>query len=237
MNPNDPRRRTIALDMPTYLQFEVHTHIIARVKKDKESKISKMKLILNTLLLIAFSQSSQAAITVTISQTTFGTSFSISQTSPIELFEFGPNHISGMALAPSAIKQEDNLPLFVRSFSPALGAFGSGPFGGVSGEIIGFSYFFDTGTSQYKPFLDFNWFISSGPFSTSDGSQLQLESSATSELSIDFSLFILGSHVSHDPVFGEVTTTVIPEPNSLVLTSIASCLLLLRRRSLEKIRR
>lgn len=188
-----------------------------------------MNILPKFILMLLTSLVSQAAITITISPGTLGTNFSVTQTSLIPLIELSPYYIGGIPIATGAIAQEPNAVFFTREFPTILGTFGT-QFGDVGVQIIGFSYYYDSDTNLYRPGLDCIWFIADGPF-VIKSDQLQQTSSTPSAIQIDFSEFVIGTHVSSDAVFGEITTVVIPEPRGLLLASIGSCFLLRRRRT------
>lgn len=188
-----------------------------------------MKPLLAFVLLLNASIKSHAAISVTITPGVSGTRFSVTQTAPNPLIALGATttgFVSGIAIAPEAFGQDIGSIGFADSFSPQLGAL-TNLFGGASGGLVGFSFFFDSGAGLYRPFLGLDSVI---PLSSNQAHQINFSGGTASEVGIDFSRFVIGTHVVSDPVFGQVTTVVIPEPGAPILASIGCALLLYRRR-------
>jgi hypothetical protein len=188
-----------------------------------------MKSLVSVVLLLGASLASHAAITITITPGVSGTSFSVTQTAPNPLIALGATtvgYVAGIALAPGAFDQDIGSVGFVDTFSPRLGTL-TDLFGGASGDIVGFSFFFDVGSSLYRPSLNLDSIISLG---SNQAHQMQFSGGTTSEIGIDFSRFVLGTYVATDSLFGEITTVVIPEPNSIILASIGTGLIAFRRR-------
>ena len=188
-----------------------------------------MKFILSVLLLFGATSTSQAAITITITPGVSGTSFSVTQTTANPLIALGAStvgFVNGIAIAPGAFNQDIGSVGYVDTFSPRLGTL-TDLFGGALANLVGFSFFFDTGTSLYRPSLDFDSIITLG---SNQAHQLQFSNATTSSIGINFSRFVLGTHVAVDSIFGEVTTVVIPEPSSIILAFTSSGLMVLRRR-------
>ena len=190
---------------------------------------AQMKSLLSVILLLGASLASHAAITITITPGVSGTSFSVTQTAPNPLIVLEANTggaLFGIALAPGSFDQDIGSVDFVDTFSPRLGTL-TNLFGGAAGDIVRFSFFFDGDSGLYRPSLYLDSFITLGSGRTH---QLQFSSGTTSEIGIDFSRFILGTHVVTDLLFGEITTIVIPEPNSIILAFIGIGLIAFRRR-------
>jgi len=187
-----------------------------------------MKIILSVLLLLGATFAAHAAITVTIMPGVSGTTFNVTQTAPNPLISLDPatgGFVFGIAIAPEAFDQDISAIGFVDIFSAPLGSL-TNLFGGVPSDLVGFSFFEDTNSGLYRPSLNLASFITLG---SNQSHQIQLTSGMTSEVGIDFTRFVLGTHVISDPIFGEVTTVVIPEPGSILLASIGCGLLLSRR--------
>jgi hypothetical protein len=113
-----------------------------------------MKLLLSIVLLFGASVASHAAITIAITPGVSGTSFSVTQTSPNPLIALGATtvgYVAGVAIAPVAFDQDIGSIGFVDTFSPHVGTL-TDLYGGASGNLVGFSFFFDSGTGSYRGF-------------------------------------------------------------------------------------
>ncbi len=188
-----------------------------------------MKLLLSIVLLFGASLASHAAITIAITPGVSGTSFSVTQTSPNPLIALGATtvgYVAGVAIAPVAFDQDIGSIGFVDTFSPHVGTL-TDLYGGASGNLVGFSFFFDSGTGSYRPLLTLDSIIT---LDSNQAHQFQLSGGVSSEVGIDFARFVPGTHTVADPIFGEVTAVVIPEPDSAILASIGCGLILSRRR-------
>lgn len=159
-----------------------------------------------------------------------GTSFSITQTEPNPQFTLDAatvGFIAGIGVAPEAFNQDIGSVGFVGTFSPVLGTL-TDQFSGETADIVGFNFYFDNDVSLYRPILNLDSIILQGSNQTH---HLLFSNGTTSAIGIDFSRFVLGTYVENDPMFGKVTTVVIPEPSSIILASIGSGFLLFRRRA------
>ena len=188
-----------------------------------------MKLLLSVVILLGASLASHAAITVTITPGVSGTRFSVTQTAPNPLIPLGATtvgFVAGIAIAPEAFDQDIDSVDFEDTFSPQAGTL-TDLFSGASSDLVGFSFIFDSTTNLYRAFLSLGSVIT---LSSSESHQIEFSSGMTSEIGINFSQFVLGTHVSPDPIFGEVTTVVIPEPATPLLASIGCGLIFYRRR-------
>ncbi len=188
-----------------------------------------MKILTILIIFLGSFQPSRAAITVTIMPGLSGTSFSITQTEPNPIFALDSvtgGFVSGIPLADSAFNQDISILGFVGSFSPSLGNL-TNLFDGSTRTINGFNFGLNANTGGSRPVLNLN---SSIELASNQNHQIQISNTETSETGIDFSHFVLGTHVSNDQIFGTITTNVIPEPDFLALTSFGTLLFLVRRR-------
>jgi hypothetical protein len=183
----------------------------------------------NILSLVAFfllSAAVQAAITVTISPGVTGTRFSIIQTSqnPTLVFDnLTVGYVSGISLAPGSFDQDPAVFGYTATFAPTIGEVAN-VIAGDSESLTGFRFLPDL---LYSPALDLQNTIVMG---SNQSHRFEITSNVTSEISINFDYFVVGSYVESDPIFGTVTTVVVPEPTTALLGLLAPGLLFRRRR-------
>ena len=183
----------------------------------------------NILSLVAFfilPAAVQAAITVTISPGATGTRFSIIQTSqnPTLVFDnLTVGYVSSISLAPGSFDQDPTVVGYTATFTPTIGLMTNVP-AGDSEPVRGFRFL---SSLLYSPALDLQNPILMG---ASQSHRFEITNSVTSEISISFDHFVEGSYVESDPIFGTVTTVVVPEPTTALLGLLAPGLLFRRRR-------
>ena len=185
-----------------------------------------MKNILSLVALFILPAAVQAAITVTISPGVTGTRFSIIQTSqnPTLVFDnVTVGYVSGISLAPGSFDQDPTVFSYTETFTPTIGLMTNVLAGGAE-PVCGFRFL---PSLLYYPGLDLQNTIVMG---SNQSHRFEITNSVISEISISFDHFVEGSYVESDPIFGTVTTVVVPEPTTALLGLLAPGLLFRRRR-------
>jgi hypothetical protein len=173
----------------------------------------------------------QAAITVTISPGLTGTRFNVTQTSenPTLVFDsVTAGYLSGIGLAPESFNQDPTVLGYTDTLTPTVGRVTNVLAGGTS-LVNGFLFYFDSETTLYLPGLNLQNPIILG---SSQSHRFEFTESVISEISLTFDHFVEGTYVNSDPIFGTVTTVVVPEPTSTLLGLLAPVLLFRRRRQM-----
>lgn len=172
----------------------------------------------------------QAAITITVSPDETGTLFSVTQTAPNPPLALDPSTVGTIpfiALAAGSFAQDLDSIGVTATFGASLGTL-SEINGAGSSPLVGFQFFKDPMVAGYQPAL-----VLETPIELESGStyRFMIAPGSTSGIPLDFDNFVPGIYVDTNPIFGETTTVVVPEPATLVLGMLTPILLLRRRRN------
>lgn len=174
-----------------------------------------------------------AALLVTVSPVAGGTRVVVVQTSAnpaLSLDSATTGFIAGIPLAGAAFDQDVGASAFIGTFSASLGTL-SNAFDSASSSVNGLSFFdnnLGAGTPFYRPRLDL---VTPLVLASSATHQMSFSSAGAADITFDFFRFVEGTHVDADPLYGTITTVVVPEPGAAVLAAGAMLLGLRRRRT------
>lgn len=185
-----------------------------------------MKIIPSLIAFFILPAAVQAAITVTISPGVTGTRFSITQTSENPTLVFDSliaGFFSSIPLAPGSFDQDPAVFGYTATFAPTIGEVAN-VIAGDSESLTGFRFLPDL---IYSPALDLQNALVMG---SNQSHRFEITTNVTSEISINFDHFVVGSYVELNPLFETVTTIVVPEPTTALLGLLAPALFFRRRR-------
>jgi hypothetical protein len=188
-------------------------------------------LILSSLLLASLPAS--ASILVTVSPIAGGTRIEAVQTAAnpsLTLDQFTSGFVAGIPFSGAAFDQDVGASAFTGNFSDPLGTL-SNSFDLASSPVAALSFYDENlgfGPAFYRPLLTVT-----APLilSSSATHQLSFVSAGAADVTFDFTHFIEGTYVDTHPLYGTITTVVIPEPSTCALAVGAVVLGIRRRRN------
>lgn len=188
-----------------------------------------MKLLIPIAWLLAAS-AARSAITITVTPDAGGTSFRVTQDSENPLFTLDAvttGFIQWIPLSAASFTQNPAVAGFMENFAAAMGTL-TEVNGAGSAAVMDFRFFLDPVDLVYLPVLALAAAIYLPP---NDVYQFSYADQSAARVSLDFNHFIPGTYVETNPLFGVVTTVVVPEPGALLLLPMAALFAWRRQRA------